>query len=145
LRWWGEPDGIVYRLGGGGPPAIPDAEHIALLDGVQASWRRLDAIKRPARISTKVRIAWRPESQEVGARSRSRRCGPVAALPSLHEPCSRHGSGRMRKVRAKLHARAARSEFRNPSSFAPTYLEVPRDERTEKTQPVRKGREAVAI
>jgi hypothetical protein len=49
FRWWVEPDGVVYRLGSGGPPGIPDADHVALLDGVLASWRRLDAIQPPRR------------------------------------------------------------------------------------------------
>jgi hypothetical protein len=44
FRWWVEPDGIVFRIGSSGPPSIPDAEHIALLDGMQASWRRLDPV-----------------------------------------------------------------------------------------------------
>lgn len=48
-RWWVEADGVVYRLGSGGPPGIPDADHVALLYGVLASWRRLDAIRAPHR------------------------------------------------------------------------------------------------
>jgi hypothetical protein len=45
FRWWVEPDGVVFRLGSGGPPSIPDVEHVAVLDGVQASWRRLDPVQ----------------------------------------------------------------------------------------------------
>jgi hypothetical protein len=44
FRWWVEPDGVVFRLGSSGPPSIPDAEHVTILDGLQASWRRLDAV-----------------------------------------------------------------------------------------------------
>jgi len=44
FRWWVEPDGVIFRLGSGGPPSIPDTEHVVLLDGVQATWRRLDAM-----------------------------------------------------------------------------------------------------
>jgi len=44
FRWWVEPDGVIFRLGSGGPPSILDTEHVALLDGVQATWRRLDAV-----------------------------------------------------------------------------------------------------
>jgi hypothetical protein len=42
LRWWVEPDGVVYRVGSGGPGTSTDAEHLALLDAIQATWRRLD-------------------------------------------------------------------------------------------------------
>jgi hypothetical protein len=44
FRWWIEPDGVVFRLGSNGPLIIPDTEHVALLDRVQASWHRLDAV-----------------------------------------------------------------------------------------------------
>lgn len=48
FRWWVEPDGVIFRLGSSAPPRVLDTEHVALLDGVQASWRRLDAVG-PAR------------------------------------------------------------------------------------------------
>jgi hypothetical protein len=49
FRWWLEPDGVVFRIGSSGPPSVPDIDHAALLDGVQATWRRLDAVKLPHR------------------------------------------------------------------------------------------------
>lgn len=43
LRWWIEPDGVVYRIGSSGPTSVPDAEHAADVDALQRTWRRLDA------------------------------------------------------------------------------------------------------
>jgi hypothetical protein len=49
LRWWVEPDGVVYRVGSSGPHAVPDTDHSTALDAVQATWRRLDPVAGPHR------------------------------------------------------------------------------------------------
>jgi hypothetical protein len=41
MRWWLEPDGILYRIGSNAPMTVPKDPLSADLDQVQATWQRL--------------------------------------------------------------------------------------------------------